>query len=283
MTNEALAGQIAAAVLAEMRREAPAPADPVSQKEAQPPGQTASGELMAAMKKSTSARIGVGRAGARLQTRTMLRLRADHAAARDAVLLDVSQGLLDRLQLPALQSCCASQTEFLTRPDLGRCLPEEGRKALQKLQTAPCDVLIFLADGLSSRAIEANAENLLPVLLDGVKAQGLTVGTAFFVRYGRVALMDQVAALTGARVVCVLIGERPGLGSAESMSAYLAYEPRTGMPEANRTVVSNIYSGGLAAVEAGAYIAELIGTIHKAGASGVQLRERGEYDLAIKR
>jgi ethanolamine ammonia-lyase small subunit len=134
-------------------------------------------------------------------------------------------------------------------------------------------VLIYVSDGLSSKAIEANAPNILPVLIEGLKDKGLKTGIPFFVKYGRVGAMDHISELTGATVTCVLIGERPGLGSAESMSAYIAYKATVGMPEANRTVVSNIYSGGIAAVEAGAYLVEIIGKIMQNKASGVNLKK----------
>ena len=110
------------------------------------------------------------------------------------------------------------------------------------------------------------------MISEGLNQQGLTCGKPFFVKFGRVASMEPIAEATGAKVVCVLLGERPGLGSAESMSAYMAWAPTIGMPEARRTVVSNIYSGGLNAVEAGAYIAELMGKIFAAKKSGVELK-----------
>ena len=230
-------------------------------------------EALARMKKKTTARIGVGRAGPRLNTRTMLTLRADHAKARDAVFLDVDQGVLDRLGLFTIQTKCVEKNQFLTRPDLGRQLSEEGARTVKERCAPNPDVQVFLADGLSSTAVEANAETILGLLLDALKDRGLTVGTPFFVRFGRVAVEDQVAELVGAKVVCVLIGERPGLGSAESMSAYIAYNARVGMPEARRTVVSNIHKDGISAAEAGAYIAELIEKIYHAKASGVELQQ----------
>lgn len=230
-------------------------------------------EAMARMKKKTTARIGVGRAGPRLNTRTMLTLRADHAKARDAVFLDVPGELIERLGLFTVQTKCAEKNQFLTRPDLGRQLSEEGARAVKERCAPNPDVQVFLADGLSSTAVEANAETILGLLLDALKDRGLTVGTPFFVRFGRVAVEDQVAELVGAKVVCVLIGERPGLGSAESMSAYIAYNARVGMPEARRTVVSNIHKDGISAAEAGAYIAELIEKIYHAKASGVELQQ----------
>ena len=230
-------------------------------------------EALARMKKKTTARIGVGRAGPRLNTRTMLTLRADHAKARDAVFLDVPGELIEKLGLFTVQTKCAEKNQFLTRPDLGRQLSEEGARAVKERCAPNPDVQVFLSDGLSSTAVEANAETILGLLLDALKDRGLTVGTPFFVRFGRVAVEDQVAELVGAKVVCVLIGERPGLGSAESMSAYIAYNARVGMPEARRTVVSNIHKDGISAAEAGAYIAELIEKIYHAKASGVELQQ----------
>lgn len=115
--------------------------------------------------------------------------------------------------------------------------------------------------------------NALPAIVEGLESRGLTVGTPFFIRFGRVAAEDAVAELLGPKVVCILIGERPGLGTAESMSAYICYDARVGQPEARRTVVSNIHRGGISSVEAGAYIAELIKKIYDAKASGVELKQ----------
>lgn len=223
---------------------------------------------------STTARIGQGRAGHRLRTQTLLKLRADHAAARDAVFKDVDTALLERLGLFQVQSRCQNRSQHLTRPDLGRLLDEEALATLKQRCAPAPDVQIFASDGLSSLAIESNLPRLLPVLTDGLAAQGLKVGTPFFVKYGRVAIMEQVAEAIGCgKVVCLLIGERPGLGSAESMSAYLAYAPRAGMPESERTVVSNIYQRGIAAAEAGAYIVDVIGLMLAQKTGGVALKK----------
>ena len=221
----------------------------------------------------TTARIGVGNCGPRLKTQTMLTLRADHAAARDAVFKNVGQELLDRLGLFTIETRCSSKDEFLTRPDLGRVFPEESLEILRAKCARDVDVQIYASDGLSSTAIEANLENILPVIMDGLKAGGLKTGTPFFVRNGRVAAMDQISETLNARVTCVLIGERPGLATAESMSAYIAYKATVGMPEARRTVVSNIHSKGIPAVEAGAYIVDVIQKILEARASGVELKK----------
>ena len=225
------------------------------------------------MKARTTARIGVGRCGPRLNTRTLLTLRADHAAARDAVFTDVDQAMLDRLGMFTIQTRCRDKNEFLTRPDLGRQFDEETLAGLCEKCVRTPDIQIYAADGLSSTAVNENLPNILPVLLEGLPAKGFKVGTPFFVRYGRVPAMDQVSETLGAAVTCVLLGERPGLATAESMSAYIAYKATVGMPEARRTVVSNIHRAGISAVEAGAYICDVIEAILAAKASGVDLRK----------
>jgi len=221
------------------------------------------------MKKSTPARIAVGRAGARLRTETYLSFRADHAVSRDAVLLDVAPEFLSRLKLETVVTRCTDKNEFLTRPDLGRIFPRESLEKIRALNPEPADVLVYLADGLSSKAVEANGETILPILLEGLRGAGLRIGQPFFVRYGRVGTMEEIAQTVGAKVVCVLLGERPGLGSAESMSAYFAYNARPGMPESERKVVSNIYAGGINAAEAGAYLTELLEKAFREKKSGL--------------
>ncbi len=224
------------------------------------------------MKSKTPARIGVGRAGGRMKTKTLLTLRADHAAARDAVFMDVDPALLEKMGLFTVQTMCTDKNQFLTRPDLGRRFSDETIREIQSKCVKNPDVQIYASDGLSSTAIKANLENILPAIMDGLKRKGLSVGTPFYVRFGRVGTEDAISEALGCKVVCVLIGERPGLATAESMSAYIAYKATVGMPEARRTVVSNIHSGGIAAVEAGAYIADMIEKIYKAQKSGVELQ-----------
>lgn len=229
-------------------------------------------ELMEQMKRKTPARIGVGSAGPRLRTQTYLTLRADHAGARDAVFRDVSEELLQQLGLFSVQTLCQSRNEHLTRPDLGRQLSEDVKRALKsKCQLQP-QVQIYVADGLSSQAVDHNLRDILPTLMDGLQDYGISTGTPFFLRFGRVPAMDAVSETLGAEVTCVLLGERPGLATANSMSAYIAYKATVGMPEARRTVVSNIHSGGIPAVEAGAHIAQLLKTVLERKQSGVDLQ-----------
>ena len=228
-------------------------------------------EALLRMKRKTTARIGVGKAGARLNTQTMLTLRADHAQARDAVFVDVNPQILEELGLFTVQTCCEDKNTYVTRPDLGRQLSKEAVRTLKEKCVMNPDVQIYAADGLSSTAIQVNLPKILPVLMDSLKAKGFKVGTPFFLRFGRVGSQEHVAETLGAKVVCVLIGERPGLATAESMSAYIAYNAYVGMPESKRTVVSNIHKDGTAAVEAGAYVADVIEKILEQKASGVEL------------
>lgn len=229
-------------------------------------------DMLEQMKRSTPARIGVGSAGPRLKTRTYLTLRADHAGARDAVFRDVDEDVLREMGLFTVQSMCENRNEHLTRPDLGRLLSDDTKRELRsKCQMSP-QVQIYVADGLSSQAVDANLRDILPALMDGLQDLGIQTGTPFFMKYGRVPAMDQVSELLDAEVTVVLVGERPGLATANSMSAYIAYRATVGMPEGRRTVVSNIHSGGVPAPEAGAHIAQLVKTILEARASGVDLQ-----------
>lgn len=225
------------------------------------------------MMTKTTARIGVGKAGPRLKTQTLLKLRADHAAARDAVMMDVGEELIHSLGLFPVTTCCGDKNTFLTRPDLGRDFDEETRAAIKENCTARPDVQLIVSDGLSSSAIEANAARILPIVIDGLREKGLTTGTPLFVKYGRVGAQDRISGLLKAEVVCTFIGERPGLATAESMSAYISYHAEVGMPEARRTVVSNIHKDGVPAVEAGAYIVDLLALILEKKASGVDLKK----------
>ena len=228
-------------------------------------------EAFAKLKAKTPARLGSGRAGTRYKTLTMLRFRADHAAAQDAVFSQVSEAFPKEHGMLPVQTRCTDKDQYLTRPDLGRCFDEANGKVIQNgLPKAP-RVQIVVGDGLSSAAITANAPDCLAALKDGLKLRGIETGQPLFVRYCRVGAGDAVGDLTGCELVCVLVGERPGLVTDKSMSAYITYRPHTGVSESARTVVSNIHAQGTPAVEAGAYIAQIIETILKKQVSGVGL------------
>ena len=224
-----------------------------------------------AMKEKTPARLGSGRAGPRYKTLTMLRFRADHAAAQDAVWSELEADFAKEHDLLPTKTKCNDKEEYLTRPDLGRCFDEHNAKAIKGVIDTPPRVQIVVGDGLSSAAIAANAMDCLAAMKDGLKARGIQTGKDIFVKYCRVGAGDAVGDITGCELVCVLVGERPGLVTDKSMSAYITYKPHTGVSESSRTVVSNIHAQGTPAVEAGAYIAELIDTILKKKVSGVGL------------
>lgn len=225
------------------------------------------------MKLSTPARIGVWRCGPRPLTDTLLRFRADHAAAQDSVLGEVPSDFPAKYGMISLESLCQSKDEYLTRPDLGRKLDAKNLETVHQKCQKGARVQIIVSDGLSSKAVEANIPNLLPALTQGLEGMGVKIGTTVFIRGGRVAVMDVIGEELNPEVAVILIGERPGLGTAESMSAYIGYKPRLGMVESERTVISNIHKGGTPAAEAGAHLASLIKKILDRQASGVKLGE----------
>ena len=229
------------------------------------------GEKYKKLKEKTPARLGSGKAGPRYKTLTMLRFRADHAAAQDAVFSQVAEDFAPKNGMTEVQTRCRSKEEYLTRPDLGRCFDEENQQKIRAAIPGTPKVQIVVGDGLSSAAITANAMDCLEAIRDGLKLQGIDPGTAIFVRYCRVGAGDAIGDVTSCELVCMLVGERPGLVTDKSMSAYITYRPRTGVSESARTVVSNIHSQGTPAVEAGAHIAGLIATILKKQVSGVGL------------
>ena len=229
------------------------------------------GEKFRKMKARTPARLGSGKAGPRYKTLTMLRFRADHAAAQDAVFSQVSEDFAAKNGMAEVQTRCRDKDEYLTRPDYGRCFDEENQRKIRAAISGTPRVQIVVGDGLSSAAIEANAMDCLQALREGLKLKGIDPGTPIFVRYCRVGAGDAIGDVTGCELVCMLVGERPGLVTDKSMSAYITYQPRTGVSESARTVVSNIHAQGTPAVEAGAHIADLIDTILKRKVSGVGL------------
>lgn len=224
------------------------------------------------IKARTWARLGQGRSGPRYTTAALLRFWADNASAMDAVFTDVSQELLDRLNLFTVQTRCTSKDEYLTRPDLGTQFDDAAIAEIRQRCAARPQVQVYVSDGLSSTAVEANVADLLPALEQGLKLHGLSMGTPFFVKYGRVRSMEPISEALGATVTCVLLGERPGLATPESLSAYLAYQAWVGMPESDRTCVSNIHREGTNAVEAGAHIADIIDQMIKQQTSGIRLK-----------
>lgn len=221
----------------------------------------------------TPARIGIGRTGTRMKTRDYLDFRIDHAAAQDAVFKDVSQEFLRELNLPILESKSKSMDEYLMDLDSGRKLHESSRQWADKHLPKNKQVQIIVSDGLSSTGVEANMRDLLPALVQGLKSKNITLGDPVFIKRSRVWIQDDLASIVNCDVIISLIGERPGLATSKSISAYLIYRPDLETVEADRTVISNIHDGGVPPVEAGAHLADLIEEILKRKASGVKLAQ----------
>ncbi|WDV45100.1 ethanolamine ammonia-lyase subunit EutC [Clostridiaceae bacterium M8S5] len=223
-------------------------------------------------KEKTPARVGIWRAGPRYKTETLLRFRADHAVAQDAVFNNVSDEFIREIGKFSVETLCKDKDEYLTRPDLGKKFSDEAISKIKENCTMKPRVQIYVSDGLSSTAVETNAKDALMAIKQGLKGYNIDMGKPFFVKYGRVPAMDAISEALEAEVTVVLIGERPGLATGESMSCYMAYKATVGMPESNRTVISNIHKGGTSAAEAGAHIAEIIKKILDNKASGLDLK-----------
>lgn len=217
----------------------------------------------------TPARIGIGRAGTRMKTQSYLQFRIDHAAAQDAVRKDVNPELIKGLNLPLLETRAESLKDYLMDLDAGRKLSDRSREWLEQNGEKNVEVQILVCDGLSSSAVEANAGDLLPALIQGLSLKGIQVGQPLFIKRARVWVQDEVARILNAEFVISLIGERPGLNTDESLSAYMVYRPNEKTVEADRTVISNIHRDGLAPVEAGAHLAGLIEKMLQSKSSGV--------------
>jgi ethanolamine ammonia-lyase small subunit len=226
---------------------------------------------MARILASTPARVAVGRTGPRYKTNTMLRFRADHAAAKDAVLSEVDPELLARLGMFEVASKAPDKATFLQRPDLGRTLSDEGRAELGKrIGRAPTLVIIY-GDGLSAAALNQHLAEFHTSLERALAARGIGHAPPFFVRRSRVKIMDEIARLVGAQAALFVCGERPGLGFADSMSAYYIYQPAAGATDADREVISNINPRGRPPADAAADVAAAIERILREKKSGVVL------------
>ena len=229
---------------------------------------------LAALMECTSSRIGVGRAGPCLRTRALQLFLADLAITKDALARDVDPGLLSDLGLFSVRTRIeGGREQYLLRPDLGRQLSDDARRTVLERCVKGPDVQICVGDGLSAQAVEANLGKMLPVLQAGCGTAGLSLGTPFFIQHCRVGVMNDIGELLQPGVLILLIGERPGLGRADSMSAYMAYRPQPGHTDAERDVICNIFDGGGAnPLEAGAYALRLAQKMLERRASGVKLK-----------
>jgi ethanolamine ammonia-lyase small subunit len=234
----------------------------------------------------TPARIALGRAGASLPTRAHLAFQLAHAQARDAVnhsadLQAVAAELAAAGLAPTLvASAVSDQSTYLLRPDLGRCLAPAGREAVTAIApTGGADLALVIADGLSGCAVERHAAPLARLVATPLLSAGWSLAPTVIVRHGRVAVGDEIAGLLGARLVVLLIGERPGLSSPDSLGAYLTFAPRVGRTDAERNCVSNIRPEGLPLQAAADRICWLLAQARQRRISGVDLKEEMDDGL----
>jgi ethanolamine ammonia-lyase small subunit len=227
----------------------------------------------AVLRGATRARVALGRAGDALPTARELEFRLAHAVARDAVHMPLEPGVvraaLGGLDVVEVRSAAADRTEYLQRPDLGRRLADG-----TELPATGADLGIVVADGLSPRAVHEHAGGTVTALLE--RLPGWSVAPVVLAHQARVGLGDAIGAALGVRAVVVLIGERPGLSSADSLGIYLTWEPRPGRADSERNCVSNVRPPhGLGYAQAAGVVAGLLGAARELGASGVVLKDEG--------
>jgi ethanolamine ammonia-lyase small subunit len=248
-------------------------------------------EMLKKVRAQTPARLLAGRSGAAYRTNTQLELRDAHAAARDAVRAELNlfigpkndskndpendpgDNFVRKWNLFEVCSRAASKDEYLLRPDLGRHLNDASRVEVSRRCTTGHDLQIVIGDGLSVTAVALQTPRLLPLLSEGAKNRGWSVGQTFVVRYCRVGILNEIGELLDPKVAVLLIGERPGLATAESLSAYMAYRPKAPHTDANRNLISNIHARGVSTEQAARRILNLAAAMMKTHTSGCQLRE----------
>ena len=233
------------------------------------------------MREFTQARIALGHAGGSLPTQALLEFRLAHAKARDAVYheldLEHLQQALQPLSLPQIRvnSMAQNRITYLQRPDLGRRLHPDSRQTLSNASnnTTKPDVVFMIGDGLSAIAIEQHASALLAASIPALIQQGWRLGPLVLAQQARVALGDEVGAALGAQLVVVIIGERPGLSSPDSVGVYLTYAPRRGRMDAERNCISNIRPHGLPMADAAHKLIYLIDQALQRRLSGIDLKD----------
>jgi ethanolamine ammonia-lyase small subunit len=227
----------------------------------------------------TAARLLVGRAGTSYRTSTQLQLREDHASAVDAVraeldlMRDLGPGFVERFRLFEVATAAADKSQFLQRPELGRKLSDASRAMIAQECQIAVDLQVAVGDGLSAAAVTAQVPALLPLLEAGARERGWTFGRPFVIRHCRVGVLNDLGAALDPAVVVLLIGERPGLASAESLSAYMAFRPRAGHTDAERNLISNIHARGIDPRAAADRILALADQMTRAQSSGVAIKE----------
>lgn len=231
------------------------------------------------LKKFTQARIALGRTGCSLPTHQQLNLNMAHAHARDAVYAELANDTLEeqlhkfRLVILHLKSMANHRGLYLQRPDLGRRLHPASAEQLPSFGEYPADVAILIADGLSATGINAHSPALVAELLPLLLNSGLTIAPICLVKQGRVAIADDIGHALKVKMTIILIGERPGMSSADSVGAYLTYNPMPGLTDDSRNCISNIRPGGLSFKQAAAKIHFLVMESFRLKLSGVGVKD----------
>lgn len=227
----------------------------------------------------TPARVALGRTGHSVPTAELLRFQLDHARARDAVHLELDAGSLG-IEHVLLHSAARDRAEYLRRPDLGRTLSEESRRLLRR---GDYDTVIVIADGLSAPAVHHHAAAVLSEMIPRLQEEQWRLAPVMVVLQGRVAIGDEIGEALGARMVVMLIGERPGLSSPDSLGIYLTWDPRPGRTDAERNCISNVRAEGISYAIAARKLLYLMRAARELRLSGVALKEDAQTrkDLSI--
>jgi ethanolamine ammonia-lyase small subunit len=219
----------------------------------------------------TPARIATGRTGTRYLTESYLGLRADHAIAIDAVESEVPDGWAEQQGWLALRTRAKDHTEYLLYPDLGRRLDDASRAKCEQQADRGVDIQLIAGDGLSAVALMENGPPLMNALERHLAAAGFRLGKPLFVKFARIGVQDEIGVLTGAKATLIVVGERPGLGTGDSLSIYTAYGPKLGQDNAEKDCISNVRKLGFEPERAAARCADLMMKTFAAGGGGVKL------------
>ncbi len=252
----------------------PAPPRPLDQpwvRKARVEGGPHDPALLERLQAATPSKIGIGRTGVRHRTATYLDMRDDHAIAKDAVAAEFSRDMAERLGCLEVTSRSDDREHYLLYPNEGRCLSDESQSLLSSQGDRGRDVQVILADGLAAPAAELNGPTLLPALHAALDARRISWGRPILARFARVGLQDDIGVLLGCRATVICLGERPGLGTGDSLSIYIAVSPSIDQDNAEKNCISNVRPLGLSPEAAAEMAADLMARGLELGRGGLEL------------
>lgn len=282
MTEEQLRALVAEVVKEVVKEQARAPAERPPRPDEAPPTWSRgprhrplpaprSPEGLEAIKAATPARLATGRTGTRYLTDSYLGLRADHAIALDAVASQIAAGWPEQQGWVALKTRAADHQEYLLHPDQGRRLDDASRAKCEQAADKGVDLQLIAGDGLSAVALMENGPPLIKALQQALGAAGFRLGKPLFVKHARIGVQDEIGVVTQAKATLIVVGERPGLGTGDSLSIYTAFGPRLGQENSEKDCISNVRELGFVPERAAARCAELMKRTFAAGGGGVKL------------